>query len=92
MGNAICVRFFASLREKAGKERATFEFNDRPTIQEVLERVLVEIPSLEGTFFKDGRLDEGYKVMSGKELVPLSEFRKKVADENLTILPPVSGG
>ena len=92
MGNAICVRFFAILREIAGKERAIFEFNYRPSIQEVLEKVLAEIPSLDGTFFKDGHLNEGYKIMSGKEFVNPSELGKKLADETLIILPPVSGG
>lgn len=89
---AVCVRLFASLRESAGKGSAILEFDNRPSIQEVLEKVLVEIPSLEGALFKNGRFDERYKIMSGKELVSPGEFAKKLADQTLAILPPVSGG
>ncbi|MBC7127365.1 MAG: MoaD/ThiS family protein [Candidatus Methanosuratincola petrocarbonis] len=92
MGNAVCVRLFASLRERAGSDRTILEFDKRPSIQEVLERILVEIPSLEGAVFKNGRFDERYKIMSGKEFVPPAEFGKRLADETLAILPPVSGG
>lgn len=92
MGNAVCVRLFASLRERAGRDRAILEFDDRPSIQEVLEKVLAEFPSLDGTVFKNGRFDESYRIMSGKELVAPADFGKKLSDATLAILPPVSGG
>ncbi|MCQ8892457.1 MAG: MoaD/ThiS family protein [Candidatus Methanosuratincola sp.] len=88
----VCVRLFADLRERAGRDRAILEFSDRPSIKEVLEKVLVEIPSLEGAVFKNGKFDESYKVMSGKELVPPADFGKKLSDGTVAILPPVSGG
>ncbi len=89
---AVCVRLFANLRDRAGKDRAILEFDNRPSIQQVLEKVLVEIPSLEGALFENGRFDERYKIMSGNELVSPSEFGKKLANQTLAILPPVSGG
>ncbi|MBC7120531.1 MAG: MoaD/ThiS family protein [Candidatus Methanosuratus sp.] len=92
MGTAVCVRLFASLRERAGKDRAVLEFNVRPSIQEVLDKIIVEIPDLEGTAFKHGRFDERYKVLSGGESVSPADFRKRLADETVAILPPVSGG
>ncbi|MEN3035161.1 MAG: MoaD/ThiS family protein [Candidatus Methanosuratincola sp.] len=88
----VCVRLFANLRERAGRDRAILEFSDRPSVKEVLEKVLVEIPSLEGTVFKNGKFDESYKVMSGKEIVSPVDFGKKLSDGTVAILPPVSGG
>jgi molybdopterin converting factor small subunit len=85
------VKLFANLREAAGRESIFFEFQDPPTVESLLKRLLAELPKLRGVLIKEGMYDERYKILVGTEIVFPEDFSRKVGTR-FAILPPVSGG
>lgn len=85
------VRLFANLREAAGRESVSLEFERPPTVEALLGRLLAELPSLGTILIKDGRYDDRYKILIGPDSVFPEDFSKKTATR-FAILPPVSGG
>lgn len=85
------VRLFAKLREAAGKDIVCLEFDKAPTVSEMLERLLLEVPALEEILYKDDTYDERYKVLVATEQVFPEDFKGRTGT-SFAILPPVSGG
>lgn len=85
------VRLFANLREAAGRDSICLKFSNVPTVCEMLERLLLEVPALRNILYKDRRYDDRYKVLVDSNMVFPEDFGGR-AGTRFAILPPVSGG
>jgi molybdopterin converting factor small subunit len=85
------VRLFANLREAAGRDSVRLEFSGPPTVCDILERLLLEVPVLGRILYKDGRFDDRYKVLVDSNMVFPEDFGGRTGT-HFAILPPVSGG
>lgn len=81
--NRLTIRFFATLRERAGAPELTRDFADDATVAQIWERLKAEIPAL------DGHRD-AVRFAVNQEYVD-DDFRPRPGDE-IAFIPPVSGG
>lgn len=79
----VTVRLFASLRERAGRDRLTLTVPDGATVREVVEAVTREVPQL-----KDAA-SAIYAAVNDRYVSP--DTALKDGDE-VALFPPVSGG
>uniref|UniRef100_A0A7C3FDB6 MoaD/ThiS family protein n=1 Tax=Candidatus Methanomethylicus mesodigestus TaxID=1867258 RepID=A0A7C3FDB6_9CREN len=86
------VRLFAVLRELAGEGSISLEFACEPTVDEVLGGLMSSKPVLRSLLMKDGRFNDRYKVLVGKDLVFPEDFSRVRVSSKVAVLPPVSGG
>lgn len=79
----VRVRFYAQLRDAAGKDEVDVILPDRSNIGDLLEKLYIDIPSLRSH-------DKGILVGAGLEFVD----RKYViqAGNEISVMPPVQGG
>jgi molybdopterin synthase catalytic subunit len=81
--NRLTIRFFATLRERAGAPELTREFADDATVAQIWDRLKAEIPAL------DGHRD-AVRFAVNQEYVD-DDYRPRPGDE-IAFIPPVSGG
>lgn len=86
------VRLFAILKELAGEGSISLEFASEPTVSEVLDELMGSKPALRKLLMKDGRFNERFKVLVGKDLVFPEDFSRVRVSSKVAVLPPVSGG
>lgn len=86
------VRLFAILRELAGAGSIALEFSGDPTVGELIEKVLSLKPGLGAMLMNEGKFNERFKVLVGRELVFPEDFSRVRVTGRIAILPPVSGG
>ncbi|MCS7098408.1 MAG: MoaD/ThiS family protein [Candidatus Methanomethyliaceae archaeon] len=72
------VRLFANLREILGREYLFLEFNENPTLNEIINALIST--ELRKALIKNGKLDERYKIIYDE------------AKREVYVLPPVCGG
>lgn len=91
----MSVRFFAALREIAGKKEETLEFADKASV--TVEKALKALVKLHGKEFADyvydtqGREVRGYLQLLVNEKSATMKTKLKDGDV-LVIVPPVGGG
>lgn len=91
----MTVRFFAQLREIAGKREETLEFPDDADV--TIEKVLKTLANLHGKEFSDyvydtqGSQVRGYLQLLVNEKTAAMKTKLKDGDV-LVIVPPVGGG
>lgn len=82
-------RLFADLAELAGERHVTVE--ETPTAEAAFEALLAAHPPLEERVLEDGSLADHITVLrNGEALADLSVELE--ADDELALMPPVSGG
>jgi molybdopterin synthase catalytic subunit len=81
----VRVRFFASFREKVGKEEVNLKLDQGTTIAELLQRLKKELPEAEKI------LGSGRCIVAVNHEVAKGETPVSPGDE-VAIFPPVSGG
>lgn len=81
----IIVKFFASFRERAGKEEVTLNIEDKTSLGEVIERLKEKVPGL------NKFMEEGNAIIAVNHEVANRDAIVKKGDE-IAIFPPVSGG
>lgn len=86
------VRLFANLREVAGTETLLLDFQEAPSVSQVLEQVLLKAPQLRRCLACGGKFNDYYKVLVGHEIIFSENFSNVKAGPQMAILPPVSGG
>ena len=80
----VAVRLFAILRERAGTERVELELRDGATVEEAL-RALARLPGLEGVL-------ERLPVQLAVNREYARADTRLRADDELALIPPLSGG
>ncbi len=81
--NRLTIRFFATLRERAGAPELTRDFPDDATVVQIWERLKAEFPALEGH-------RDAVRFAVNQEYVD-DDYRPRPGDE-IAFIPPVSGG
>ena len=81
--NRLTIKFFATLRERAGTSELTRDFADDATIAQIWARLKAEFPAL------DGHRD-AVRFAVNQEYVD-DDYRPRAGDE-IAFIPPVSGG
>lgn len=79
----VTVRFFASLREAAGRERVVYRLREGATVEELMAALRAEMPRLEAGIGR-ARVAVNRRYAGG-------EARLAEGDE-VALFPPVSGG
>ena len=88
----VRVRLFANLKEAAGRSVLTLKFESPPTINELMSVLISKAPGLGKYLLKDGIFNDRYRVLNGYEEVPKDKFTEPIHSNEISILPPVSGG
>jgi MoaE-MoaD fusion protein len=81
--NRLTIRFFATLRERAGAPELTRDFPDDATVVQIWEWLKAEFPALEGH-------RDAVRFAVNQEYVD-DDYRPRPGDE-IAFIPPVSGG
>lgn len=89
--HSVEVRLFANLREAANVGALELEFENAPTVGDVINRTIEKCPALADILRPRGKFNDKYKVLVGQNLVAPEEFSKP-AGTRVALLPPVSGG
>ncbi len=87
-------RLFGDIGETAGENSVTLDLADGATVGDALDALLDAHPELrERVLDADGGLEGHVSVLhNGETLPPRKRERKVAADDELALLPPVSGG
>ena len=91
----VKVEFFSDLREIVGEREKMLEFDNPPTIREVLDLLVKRYGRKIGKkIFDGGKLSEYYIfLLNGQNIRFLKGMDTTLEDrDELAILPPVSGG
>jgi MoaE-MoaD fusion protein len=81
--NRLTIKFFATLRERAGAPELTREYPDDATVAQIWARLKAEFPALEGH-------RDAVRFAVNQEYVD-DDYRPRPGDE-IAFIPPVSGG
>lgn len=91
----IELRFFATVREAVGERTATWEFDSGATVRDALAAVESRYPELDGRLLdQDGSVGRSITVMRNGTNVTHHDGAETelMADDSLSITPPVTGG
>ena len=81
--NRLSIKFFATLRERAGASTLTRDFPEDATLAQIWDRLKAEFPALEGH-------RDAVRFAVNQEYVE-GDYRPHPGDE-IAFIPPVSGG
>lgn len=81
----VKVLFFAASREAAGKSEETVELGDGATTQELLQYLVQSYPALESVM-------RSCVFAVNQEYVPQSQALALQQNDEVAIIPPLSGG
>jgi molybdopterin synthase sulfur carrier subunit len=92
----VRVKFFASLRELAGKKEEILELDEGSTVMTLLE----QLAKIYGGSVRNYIFDEGGRprdhlqfLIDGRSVATMSGFETKLSDGcSFAIIPPVGGG
>jgi len=79
----VKVNFYAAYREAAGEDSVTLEFSNEPKVSDLLDRLAEKYPPL-------APAREFLLAAVNREWAP--EDRRLVDGDEVSILPPVTGG
>lgn len=88
----VRIRLFANLKEVAGGSILTLKFEQPPTPNEIITSLILKAPELKKYLLKDGSFNNRYKFLNGSEEIPKEKFTEPIRLNEISILPPVSGG
>ncbi|MEM2001655.1 MAG: MoaD/ThiS family protein [Candidatus Methanomethylicaceae archaeon] len=88
----VKIRLFANLKEAVGGPILTLKFESPPTLDEIIKTLISRAPGLEKYLLKDGAFNDRYRILNGCEEVPKDKFTEPIHSNEISILPPVSGG
>jgi len=90
------MKYFTFLRELIGRREEEYEFEKKPTVEELINLVAEKYgkKARDYLFEKDGMLKETLSfLVNGKSITGLNGPKTKLVDGDvLAIIPPVGGG
>ena len=90
------MKYFTFLRELIGRREEEYEFEKKPTVEELINLVAEKYgkEARDYLFEKDGMLKETLSfLVNGKSITGLNGPKTKLVDGDvLAIIPPVGGG
>ena len=81
----VTVRYFANLKQMAGKDEDQFEINEGTTLEQLSDLIKKSVPQL-----GDMVLEKKVMISVNYDVVPLDTVLKN--GDEIALLPPFSGG